>query len=571
MRNLKFNQLLLLSNSEKSGNLFQFQRNLNLITAKDNNVGKSTLVKLLFWTIGCEPSFDTKWKNLDCKAIVKFEIDSQEYHVMRYKDLITLKIVKTNTKTSYIKITGDYAKKIAELLDFKVLLANRAEELETPPPAYYFLPFYIDQKRSWTKAWDNFEKLEQYSDWKSTLIKYHVGLLTPAHFDFEKEKYEQKGIQRIITKDIEKIDIALNIVDSYIPKVSESITTNVDKFFTMSEEIKKDLSELANNQEQILNELSENESEKAYLEHQKNISEKIIQELDSDYKFTIENVQEEEVECPLCGTVHENSIINRASILTDKQQAENQLQEINQSIDKLQLKIEKLTVRLNSVKNKIGELNSKYTIEDDNNISIGFNDIIESIAGKSIQEKVTLTKKNKLDEESNLEKQIKAIQKDQKDLQIKETIENIIATFNATFTKYAKVLGAEDINLSEIKSPLDYNKVVKEGGAAENSRAILAYYSTIYSLVETYGNEVKCAFIIDTPNQHEQSFTNYDKIIQLIMNNFPKDSQIILCAMENTQLSAFEKVANNIILDNKKLLDKLKYDEVKKEFDTMET
>ena len=177
---------------------------------------------------------------------------------------------------------------------------------------------------------------------------------------------------------------------------------------------------------------------------------------------------------------------------------------------------------------------------------------------------------NKLDEESNIEKQIKAIQKDQKDLQIKETMENILSTFNATFTKYAKVLGAEDINLSEIKSPLDYNKVVKEGGAAENSRAILAYYITIYSLVETYGNEVKCAFIIDTPNQHEQSFTNYDKIIQLIMNNFPKHSQIILCAMENKQLSAFEKVANNIILDNKRLLDKSKYDEVKMEFDVME-
>ena len=36
---------------------------------------------------------------------------------------------------------------------------------------------------------------------------------------------------------------------------------------------------------------------------------------------------------------------------------------------------------------------------------------------------------------------------------------------------------------------MDYNKVIKEGGAAEGARAILAYYLTIFTMVEKFGNE----------------------------------------------------------------------------------
>ena len=71
------------------------------------------------------------------------------------------------------KITGGYAMKFAELLSFKALLPNRATGmLETPPPAYYFLPFYIDQKRAGVQLGIIFESLGQYETWKQTINKY---------------------------------------------------------------------------------------------------------------------------------------------------------------------------------------------------------------------------------------------------------------------------------------------------------------------------------------------------------------------------------------------------------------
>src|SRR5690554_4357011 len=223
MKSLKFKRLLVLSNSIKSANLFEFSPNLNLITANDNSVGKSTLLKLIFWGLGCEPELDTTWTNQDCKTIVEFQIGDDSYRVQRYKNQMHLK-ENDNEVQEYQKITGDYSIRFAEIVDFKALLPNQSTSVvETPPPAFYFLPFYIDQKRSWAKAWDNFDKLGQYQKWKSTIIKYHVGLLTPEHFEIESEKSDKKVTQKTYETEVVKFDTAIEVVESYIPQTLQTV------------------------------------------------------------------------------------------------------------------------------------------------------------------------------------------------------------------------------------------------------------------------------------------------------------------------------------------------------------
>ena len=124
MKNLQFKQLLLLSDTQKKANQFLFQKRFNLITADDNSVGKSTLAKLLLWTFGCEPDFDSTWKSTDCKCLVDFSIDGTNYKILRYQNFISLK-EENKEILNYTNIGGDYSKKFAELVDFKVLLPKR--------------------------------------------------------------------------------------------------------------------------------------------------------------------------------------------------------------------------------------------------------------------------------------------------------------------------------------------------------------------------------------------------------------------------------------------------------------
>jgi hypothetical protein len=566
MKNLRFVQLLLLSNSSKSANQFKFSKTFNLITAKDNSVDKSTLLKLLFWGLGCEPDLDTAWKNQDCKTIVDFEIGEQKYSIRRYKNEIAIKINQTAYE-EFNKITGNFSIKISEILNFKALLPNQSTNLqETPPPAFYFLPFYIDQKRSWSTAWNNFDSLSQYSNWKSTIVKYHVGLLPPEHFEIESVKSQKKHFQKSIVEEVQKFDTALEVVETFIPKKINTVT-ETNALNKLTAELKEDLINLQSEQENLLNEISIANSERTHLLQQKNITEKILNELDADYKFSVENVEDDNLECPLCGTIHENSIINRASILTDKSQAEAQLIEIDKELNKVTVKLEKIQANLANAREQLEKLNEKYVIEDEEqDTKINFTEIIESIAGKSIKENVTQSKSNKVVEIKQIDEDVKSLTKEQKDLTTKETIEDRNDTFKSLLSKYIKLLDAEAVNLSEINSPLDYNKIVKEGGAAESVRAILAYYITIYTLVKKYGQEVKSPLVIDTPNQQEQSHTNYDKILNLLLTEF-KEDQIILSAMDNEHLKPILKVANIINLDTSKLLKKDKFEEIKKMFE----
>ncbi|MGI3133372.1 hypothetical protein ACRVCX_07610 [Acinetobacter baumannii] len=140
-----------MSNSQKSANQFNFHPKYNLITGNDNSIGKSTLAKLLLWTLGCSTHHDPTWKALDIRALLVFNIGDNEYTVGRYNDIIWIKQPNENWQ-KFEKITGNYSKIFAEIVKFKVLLPNKTDstKLETPPPAYYFLPFYIDQECSWT-------------------------------------------------------------------------------------------------------------------------------------------------------------------------------------------------------------------------------------------------------------------------------------------------------------------------------------------------------------------------------------------------------------------------------------
>jgi DNA repair exonuclease SbcCD ATPase subunit len=566
MKNLYFKQLLVLSNTQKSGNQFKFSKRYNLITANDNSVGKSTLAKLLFWVFGAEPELDKTWTNTDSKILLDFEIDEHEYTIIRDKNIFYLK--DKNGIQKYTKVSGDFSEKIADIVNFKVLLTDRSEEEKpvVPPPAYYFLPFYIDQQKSWTEAWNGFNKLEQFASWKQNIVKYHIGLLTPKHFELEQEKYEKIKDIKILKEEVEKIGYALSVISDHVPQ--NAIAIDEQKFEVMKNEIKTELLQLANNEEDYLKKLAIAMSDKAFLEHQKITAEKLMKELDADYKFSVENIENEKLECPLCGTYHENSIVNRASILVDKQQSMSQLKSINDNLETLHKKIETLKQKSIEIKDKINELNLKYSVEQDTT-QINLNEVIQNFAYKSINQNINETKKGKLSTISDNEKDKKDINKEQKKLIKKEDIEKINSSFVELLNVYIKILNAEGINLSDVKTPLDYNKLT-DGGAAENTRGMLAYYLAIFTLIDIYGNEVKAPLIIDTPNQHEQATKNYEKIFNLVMTKTDKDKQIIICAMNNEHLAEYANEANIITLDSNKLLDKSKYEKIKTIFDEIE-
>jgi len=563
MRNLTFQRLVLISDSKRLANQFSFQKRLNLITGKDNSIGKSTLAKSLLWSLGCDPVFDEEWKSNDIKSILYFTINNKEYFSCRGTHSIILGAIGDEAQR-YINITGDFSKDFSDLVNFKMKLPNRGDgNLETPPPAYYFLPFYIDQIKSWSSPWNSFENLGQYSNWKAPLIKYFTGYLKPEHFDIEENIYEYSEIKKESAHKIEKFQSAVEvIVDN---SVDSHIALDNDDFIKIQNEIKNELYDLIDYQTRLYDAQATITSNIYDLESQYTLAITSANELEEDYKFAVESIPTDNLECPLCGTLHDNSLPNRALLLSEKDSLLNEANSIASKIAELNSSLNSLNDDVQFITNEIDRINKKYITDDDVVEKDLIAQVIDTISTENVSKNIQIKINN---EDLNINKantSIKELKKDQKKLLSTKEREELNSSFMSKLLANIEALGSTGINLSKVKTPTDYKQLLG-GGAAEAARGLLAYQLSILQQINGAKSCVVPPFVIDTPNQQEQAGYRYETVIKELMRSVPQDYQIILCAMENDALNEFKHDANVIELNSNRLLTASQYNSLRSEY-----
>lgn len=565
MKNLVFKQLVVASDTLKSGNQFEFKPRFNLITANDNSVGKSTLAKLLFWTLGADPVFDYTWLSFDVRCLVDFSVGNEIYQAGRYGNTMFLRRPSGQWE-KFPKITGAYSEAFAEIVGFEALLPNRndATKLETPPPAFYFLPFYVDQQRSWSQAWNGFPNLEQYSRWQKTIIEYHTGYLLPEFFSFEEQIATQNLEKKAAETEVKKIETTIEVVKTYLPPSSKTVALSTNEFDALAAEVSDDISKLQAKQEELLGSTAEIQTERLYLQGQLELAKLASAELEKDYAFSVECVEGETLLCPLCGTLHDNSSPRRASILADKDEADSQVKLLSGKIERLDRKLAKNQEKIKNTHIKIEAINNKYKAfgtTESNELEGGKSEssLLDSIASRAVQKYVQRTMETKTARIRAIMSNNKKLRAEQKKLLTKDDRENLDASFKSSLAKYVDELKAQGINLSPVESPLDYKKLYGSGGAAESTRGILAYYMSVIRQVYRAKNEAFSPVVIDTPNQQEQADFNYEKILYFLMDTAPSNAQLILCAMNRSEIQSYKNAANVIELDEKKILKESKY------------
>ncbi|EJM5007056.1 hypothetical protein R4O66_003539 [Salmonella enterica] len=563
MRNLTFQRLVLISDSKRLANQFSFQKRLNLITGKDNSIGKSTLAKSLLWSLGCDPVFDEEWKSNDIKSILYFTINNKEYFSCRGTHSIILGAIGDEAQR-YINITGDFSKYFSDLVNFKMKLPNRGDgNLETPPPAYYFLPFYIDQIKSWSSPWNSFENLGQYSNWKAPLIKYFTGYLKPEHFDIEENIYEYSEIKKESAHKIEKFQSAVEvIVDN---SVDSHIALDNDDFIKIQNEIKHELYDLIDYQTRLYDAQATITSNIYDLESQYTLAITSANELEEDYKFAVESIPTDYLECPLCGTLHDNSLPNRALLLSEKDSLLNEANSIASKIAELNSSLNSLNDDVQFITNEIDRINKKYITDDDVVEKDLIAQVIDTISTENVSKNIQIKINN---EDLNINKansSIKELKKDQKKLLSTKEREELNSSFMSKLLANIEALGSTGINLSKVKTPTDYKQLLG-GGAAEAARGLLAYQLSILQQIHGAKSCVVPPFVIDTPNQQEQAGYRYETVIKELMRSVPQDYQIILCAMENDALNEFKHDANVIELNSNRLLTASQYNSLRSEY-----
>lgn len=561
MSSLKFQRLVLISDSKRLANQFTFPKRLNLITGEDNSIGKSTLAKSLLWSLGCDPVFDEEWKSNDIKSILYFTVNNKEYFSCRGSHSTILGSVNGEAKR-YTKITGEFSRDFSNLVNFKMKLPNRDDgRLETPPPAYYFLPFYIDQVESWSTPWDSFQYLGQYLNWKRPLINYFTGYIKPEHFDLEENIYEYSERKKTSERKIEKFHSAVEVIEDNTADSPIALTS--DEFNKIQAEINIELHEIIGYQTQLYEAQALINSNIYDLERQYELATTSASELEDDYKFAVESIPTDNLECPLCGTLHDNSLPSRAMLLSEKDSLLEEANLLKSKIEDLKLSLSKLNEDLQYATSEVERINQKYISQDNKDALIS--QVIDAISTTNVSKNIQVKIDNEDLNISRANSSIKDLKRDQKKLLSTEDKEALNTSFMEKLLINIEALGSTGVNLSKVNSPTDYKKLLG-GGAAEAARGLLAYQLSILQQIHAAETCIVPPFVIDTPNQQEQAGHRYETVIKELMKSVPSDYQIILCAMENDALIKFKAEAHVINLNSERLLKPSQYESLRAEY-----
>ncbi|MEZ9417934.1 hypothetical protein AB4189_27795, partial [Vibrio sp. 10N.286.49.E1] len=101
------------------------------------------------------------------------------------------------------------------------------------------------------------------------------------------------------------------------------------------------------------------------LEKQIEIVQQASNELNEDYKFSVEVIEGDVLECPLCGTEHDNSLSSRALILKDKYELDGQFDSLSILLMKKKDELSRINSELEFVRAQVVKLNEKYFATDD--------------------------------------------------------------------------------------------------------------------------------------------------------------------------------------------------------------
>lgn len=546
-----FKELFIIDIKNKIANKTVFEEKINVITSKDNHVGKSTILKSLYYTLGAEVRFGDRLNIKELMHILKFSINDKDLYIIRKNNNYLLQ--DANSKI-FISGATSLSKELAKLFNFEIFLEDTNKNFVQAPPVFYYLPYYIDQDEGWSPDPISFKNLTQFNkDKRKDAYYFHLGVLDEEYGKSKFSKKELESTKKLLEQ--KKINIL-----SLLSMIEEHLTA-----FDNSD----NLDELLLRKEEMLDKY------KKYNYDSNNIKRKILEyreeliKIDSTFKNLDNTIKKQEkikesinesfeVICPHCNEKYEVNNKKLLKINYDIQDITFNKISLLESKSKIQNQIEKEQQILKSFLEKIQEIEKQQ---------IGINSSFEDI----LRFKGMQSNKKKLSSDLlDLEEKLSPIIRDLKEVNSKlkkwstdlkianelyfDTLREIFIDFNVT----------EVILSDENKSDINMGSVFTGSGSGQ-VRVNLAKIYSIIKLINSYnmGREYPLLpLIIDSPKSGEQSLSNNQLILDTIINKIDLKNQIIIATIDFYSFNDFlESDVNIIELDNPEfnLLDKKTY------------
>lgn len=540
MKRLMIRKLIVISQSESRSLEVPFEKGLNIILG-GNKTGKSSIIKSIFTTLGCEcKRVEADWKKLVSTYLLFFKYGERQFCIVRQDKKFQIFENINNDFSCIIETNAfhEYSNCLMDILEIKMpCISKDGKQFNITPPLLFRFQ-YIDQDEGWSKIADSFKNVAYIKDWKANTNKYVCGYLDDSYYALQAQKAEH-----ILERDDKKKE--LNYNQNFVSRITstltriediesvEDVTTDIELLLAKAEELRK-LQFSYNAEMTVL------ENDIYINQHKLHIVEHNLIETKKDIEYAM--TQEDELICPFCGTIYSNGINEQLNITSDYAHCENLIAELKSSISVATKELEELKNKYNDVSVEIQSIEQK--VQNTQELlsyssfykSKGQFEIYESckrqldvLQGEinSCVSKIAIT-----DEKIN-EKKSKERSKD-----IREDIE-----------RYCRTL-ADAINVPKTFIKLrDFVQVINRTGS-ETPRLVYMYQSGLYLYNLERAYSPFNFYVVDTPNQQGQDTENLGSIFKSLELFLSDEGQVIVGTERETGME--EKASNVIKLTGKR-------------------
>lgn len=525
MKQLKLREILLLSHADRRGRKIAFHPKVTVLKGM-NRTGKSSVMKSIYWALGATPGEFDLWKNARLSVLLRFEVDDIFYQIYRFGDSFSLFFSDDRCCGTYHSVTNELAPKLADLFDFRLVLSDRENRPAAPPPAFLFLPYYIDQDIGWGQNWSSFERLGQFRDWRRDVIFYHTGIRP-------NEWYALQSEAKTLSAEREPLINRERLVRDMVERVRDELLAtrfdiDVDSYKAEIDRLLRECELLRRREEEYSTKLNQYDTERVRLEAQREIVVLARQELMADYQFAADQ-DRDHVECPICGAEYSNSFLERFDIAKDEDRCVSLLQEINEHLVRVTEKIILHRKTLTRTQEELSRLNSLLESKQG---EVTLQELIENEGKKDLRVRLNLDLDNIQREIGKIDGRLRQVQEK---LSIYEDRERSLA-INRTFADFIRrnlyelnVTGGQRATCKAVDS-----KIRSTG--SDRPRTYLSYFFAILNVIRKYGSSTFCPIVIDAPRQQEQDATNHTAILQYIRNRTSEGGQLILALVDDCDI-----------------------------------
>ncbi len=533
--NLIINSITMVDLTNKEAKRISFSAGKNMLTSEHNHLGKSVIMKSLYYTLGAEVYYPSPIKKLNLLTYIDFTYKEHLYRVARLRNSFVL-YCDGLFVDSYSSV-GDFEEKLSSIFDLEINLVGKDQNgtIVRCPPAFYYMPYYIDQENGWSANSFSFDRMTQFDlPQRKNSFFFHLGVFDNDYVNVSKRLKSNDRQIGVLVKENDKYSTVIETLNDGMDSTQMAFDiSSLEHAISIREnEIKQVLDEIA----KIRKQLVEAEDQFLQLTHDKEILSKYIKKKSP----IMEKSDTELMECPRCGMVFERTMTQKL----EKLYLLESLHDDYVSISENEAKIERKIIKLRDKFDRQQDLLENYEKSLADNREI-YNTYLKSKATKQ------LLKDYRGQILANTEK-IEKLRKD--NAESKKLLGEYLTQKNKAnesyMLKFSKLLVGLDIPKDQIEENSEPGSSIIASGAY-GPRCKIAQMLAFVETQKTLTSEIiTFPIVIDSPNALEQDKEHLDSVIRTILTWDKTDNQIIVASIQGRDIASTIPDVNMIELKN---------------------